>query len=98
MCGIAGVWRQGAEAVPAMLESIRHRGPDGGGIWRHEASGVTLGHRRLSILDHAGGAQPFAAGDDGDGGGYVVATGTPEEVAKVPESYTGQYLKPYLEQ
>lgn len=72
MCGIAGVWGQGAEAVPAMLESIKHRGPDGGGIWRHEASGVTLGHRRLSILDHAGGAQPFAAGDDGDGGGYVL--------------------------
>ena len=72
MCGIAGVWGQGAEAVPAMLESIKHRGPDGGGIWRHEADGVTLGHRRLSILDHAGGAQPFAAGDDSDGGGYVL--------------------------
>lgn len=33
----------------------------------------------------------------GDGGGQVVATGTPEEVAKVKESYTGQYLKPVLE-
>ena len=72
MCGIVGVWRRGAEAVPAMLESIRHRGPDGGGIWRHEPSGLTLGHRRLSILDHAGGAQPFAAGDGPDGGGYVL--------------------------
>ena len=35
--------------------------------------------------------------EGGEGGGTVVATGTPEEVAKVPESYTGQYLKKYLE-
>jgi excinuclease ABC subunit A len=34
--------------------------------------------------------------DGGDGGGYIVATGTPEEVAQVEESYTGQYLKQYL--
>ena len=34
--------------------------------------------------------------EGGDGGGYVVASGTPEEVAQVAESYTGQYLKNYL--
>ena len=34
--------------------------------------------------------------EGGDMGGYVVAQGTPEEVANVPESYTGQYLKRYL--
>ena len=34
--------------------------------------------------------------EGGDGGGTIVATGTPEEVAGVPESYTGQYLKSYL--
>ena len=34
--------------------------------------------------------------EGGDQGGYVVATGTPEEVAAVPESYTGRYLKQYL--
>jgi len=34
--------------------------------------------------------------EGGDGGGYVVATGTPEEVAKTANSYTGQYLKKYL--
>ena len=34
--------------------------------------------------------------EGGDGGGYVVADGTPEEVAQVAESYTGQYLKKYL--
>jgi excinuclease ABC subunit A len=35
--------------------------------------------------------------EGGDGGGQVVATGTPEQVAEVPESYTGKYLKPMLE-
>ncbi|MDF3413470.1 excinuclease ABC subunit UvrA [Sulfitobacter sp. M57] len=35
--------------------------------------------------------------EGGDGGGRVVATGTPEDVAKVAESYTGKYLKPMLE-
>ena len=35
--------------------------------------------------------------DGGDGGGMVVATGTPEEVAKKVNSYTGQILKPMLE-
>ncbi len=34
--------------------------------------------------------------EGGDGGGYVVASGTPEEVAAVEGSYTGQYLKAYL--
>ena len=34
--------------------------------------------------------------EGGDGGGAIVATGTPEEVAEIPESYTGQYLKSYL--
>ena len=34
--------------------------------------------------------------EGGDGGGYVIAQGTPEEVAAVEGSYTGQYLKAYL--
>ena len=34
--------------------------------------------------------------EGGDGGGTVIAEGTPEEVAKVKGSYTGQYLKKYL--
>ena len=34
--------------------------------------------------------------EGGDGGGSVIATGTPEEIAKVPNSYTGQFLKPLL--
>lgn len=35
--------------------------------------------------------------EGGDGGGQVVATGTPEEIAAAPGSYTGQYLGPILE-
>jgi len=34
--------------------------------------------------------------EGGDGGGEVVAAGTPEDVAKTARSYTGQYLKPML--
>jgi excinuclease ABC subunit A len=34
--------------------------------------------------------------EGGDGGGQIVASGTPEDVAKVKGSYTGQYLKPLL--
>ena len=35
--------------------------------------------------------------EGGDGGGRIVATGTPEDVSKNPESHTGHYLKPLLE-
>lgn len=35
--------------------------------------------------------------EGGDDGGQIVATGTPEEVSQINESYTGQYLKKYLE-
>ena len=35
--------------------------------------------------------------EGGDKGGTIVATGTPEKIAKAPGSYTGKYLKPVLE-
>ena len=34
--------------------------------------------------------------EGGDGGGTIVAEGTPEEVAEVEASHTGRYLKPML--
>jgi excinuclease ABC subunit A len=34
--------------------------------------------------------------EGGSGGGSIIATGTPEDVAAVPASYTGQYLRPLL--
>lgn len=36
--------------------------------------------------------------EGGNGGGTVIASGTPEEVAQMPQSYTGQYVKKYLEE
>ena len=35
--------------------------------------------------------------EGGDGGGTVIAEGTPEEITEVPGSWTGKYLRPYLE-
>lgn len=35
--------------------------------------------------------------EGGDRGGTILSTGTPEQIAEVPESYTGKYLKPVLE-
>lgn len=51
MCGIAGTVRRsaGREQVCRALDTMISRGPDAHGIW--ERDGVTLGHRRLSILD-----------------------------------------------
>jgi len=36
--------------------------------------------------------------EGGDAGGRIIATGTPEEIARNPKSMTGMYLKPYLKQ
>ncbi|MEG2958769.1 MAG: excinuclease ABC subunit UvrA [Oscillospiraceae bacterium] len=46
----------------------------------------------IKVADHVIDLGP----EGGDGGGYIVATGTPEEVAACPTSYTGQYLKKML--
>ena len=42
---------------------MQYRGPDDSGIWLGE--GVGLGHRRLSVIDLAGGHQPMTTGDSG---------------------------------
>ena len=77
MCGIAGLidWRastsaDGLRAVgEAMNETLRHRGPDGGGIWAEAETGAVLAHRRLAIIDLSpGGAQPMHSAD----GRYVI--------------------------
>ncbi len=47
----------------------------------------------IKVADHIIDLGP----EGGDGGGTIVAQGTPEEVAACDKSYTGQYLKPYLE-
>lgn len=74
MCGIAGLW-DSALAQPeqeqmmlAMLNSIIHRGPDSYGVW--QGDGLTLGHRRLSIVDLSpAGHQPMVSST----GRYIIA-------------------------
>ncbi|APW61373.1 asparagine synthase (glutamine-hydrolyzing) [Paludisphaera borealis] len=66
MCGIAGfVNGQDRPAdrgvIEAMTAVLARRGPDGSGV--HVAGPVALGHRRLSIIDVAGGAQPLSNED-----------------------------------
>ena len=65
MCGIAGfcnrqkTWR---EDIERMKEQLISRGPDAEGSWCNDSQDVTLGHRRLSILDLSpGGAQPMVS-------------------------------------
>jgi asparagine synthase (glutamine-hydrolysing) len=62
MCGIAGLIEApdnvvDEDALVAMAQSLAHRGPDAQGIWRR--GNVGFAHRRLSILDLAGGVQPM---------------------------------------
>lgn len=58
MCGIAGFIGQGnREILEKMTETLRHRGPDDVGFFI--ANNVFFGHRRLSIIDLAGGRQPI---------------------------------------
>ena len=60
MCGIAGFVGGGDQGdLERMMRAIAHRGPDGEGLHIDREFGVHLGHRRLSIVDIAGGAQPM---------------------------------------
>ncbi|MFC3502617.1 N-acetylglutaminylglutamine amidotransferase [Micromonospora krabiensis] len=69
MCGITGEARfdgsrPDAVAVTRMTEALRSRGPDGEGLW--SADWITLGHRRLTIIDLSdAGAQPMVRTDLG---------------------------------
>jgi asparagine synthase (glutamine-hydrolysing) len=66
MCGIAG-WFALRGSVPdagvarRMADALRHRGPDGDGV--RQTARYALAHRRLAIVDLAGGAQPMATPD-----------------------------------
>ncbi len=63
MCGICGIFEFdqsraiSRDEVHAMNQTIRHRGPDDDGVYVER--GVGMGHRRLSIIDLAGGHQPL---------------------------------------
>lgn len=72
MCGLAGGYIPGDATVQErlqagvrrMCERMHPRGPDAGGFWQDAAAGVSLGHRRLSILDpEARANQPMISAD-----------------------------------
>lgn len=78
MCGIAGFLdlRKMRSATAsekigrAMAHAIRHRGPDDADTWTDAAAGLTLAHRRLSIIDlSSGGRQPMVSAN----GRWVIA-------------------------
>src|SRR5215471_4530653 len=60
MCGIAGFAGPGdRDHLIAMARILDHRGPDGEGVYEDESAHVFLGHKRLAIVDLAGGYQPM---------------------------------------
>jgi asparagine synthase (glutamine-hydrolysing) len=65
MCGIVGrfAWATAIEAerVEAVVDCLRHRGPDEGAVWMD--SRFAFGHRRLSIIDLDSGQQPMGTED-----------------------------------
>src|SRR5260221_11370271 len=79
MCGIAG-WvsydgdlRAHQDVITTMTKTMARRGPDAGGIWidRH----VGLGHRRLAVIDLAGGVQPMQVEELGKTTASLIYTG-----------------------
>lgn len=91
MCGIAGIASadplsdQDRAAVDAMLATLAHRGPDGFG--QHNAGHVVLGHRRLAIIDLAGGGQPLA---NENGSIWAVANGEFYNFSDLRKELTGR--------
>ncbi len=69
MCGIAGslaTFGNSGEithSLKKMMAAIRHRGPDGDGLWLDERRPVGLGHVRLAIIDPEHGKQPMVTED-----------------------------------
>jgi asparagine synthase (glutamine-hydrolysing) len=86
MCGICGIVEFGRQSdiprdiVHRMNQTMIHRGPDDGGVF--VGPGVGLGHRRLSIIDLAGGHQPMS---NEDGTIWVLLNG---EIYNYPELRT----------
>ena len=66
MCGIVGIWSRTGEnneqVVEAMSNTLAHRGPDGNDI--SFVAPVTMGHRRLAIIDLVSGDQPMSTTDE----------------------------------
>lgn len=60
MCGIVGGVGLDVRNVEVAVRALRHRGPDAQAVWQDAATGVVLGHARLSVIDPAASAnQPM---------------------------------------
>ena len=94
MCGIAGFIDGSVDrtaVIKSMTDAIIHRGPDAEGHWLDEESGVSLGHRRLSIRDLSPtGAQPMISAS---GRFVMVYNGEIYNVAELKEKMYGLKLK-----
>src|SRR5258705_13226483 len=94
MCGIAGILNlsnaepgDATALVSAMLDPIRHRGPDDHGTWVSSDRRVALGHRRLSILDLSpNGHQPMLGAD----GSVIVYNGELYNFQPLRERFRGK--------
>ena len=88
MCGIAGLFQtDGAvdsKILTKMGDALLHRGPDGFGVYTAKRMGMI--HRRLSILDVEGGAQPLASDD---GAIQVIANGEIYNYKQLQEDVKG---------
>lgn len=90
MCGIAGMHADDPradvrEALGRLTTALQHRGPDGQGMHLARGAATGLGHRRLSIIDLAGGAQPMGSED---GGVQVVFNGEIYNQAELRQELT----------
>jgi asparagine synthase (glutamine-hydrolysing) len=69
MCGVVGVVSRDrpvdGDRIRRALAAIRHRGPDGEGVFVSPDGRAGLGHVRLAVVDVEGGAQPIASEDGG---------------------------------
>ena len=80
MCGITGAIGNLSQTAPGAMpnreaisncvqrisDALRHRGPDGAGLWATSSKAVVFGHRRLAILDLSeAGAQPMIDAESG---------------------------------
>lgn len=96
MCGIAGILQLNGESLPgealtavkSMTDRMRHRGPDGEGQWLYGS--ICLGHRRLSIIDLAGGEQPML---DDSGNACIVFNGEIYNYIDLKKDFTAKGLR-----
>jgi asparagine synthase (glutamine-hydrolysing) len=80
MCGIVGIaGRQQTSWLEKMSSIITYRGPDDSGVYRNSQGDVSMGMRRLSIIDLEGGKQPIS---NEDGSMWVIQNG---EIYNSPE-------------